>query len=183
MADEKMVFDNFENVVAIFDVDKDGDLDCLTAVRTDYDKDASIVTYLWILKSVNGHQWRNISFEARPGPMPSQFLIRNKDADEPYKLGTYDYTDYKNCVVMEMPYNHSDGDAPLQVGKYLYSDYKDCLLLEMPYENSQECMLWISWEVKNNIPKACTDHYEDSCDDSKLAFDEATCKPFFEQNK
>ncbi|KAL1417442.1 hypothetical protein MTO96_026791 [Rhipicephalus appendiculatus] len=50
------VFDNFASAVAVFDVDKDGDLDCLSTVRLDYDKDASTAIYFWILKNMNGHE-------------------------------------------------------------------------------------------------------------------------------
>ncbi|KAL1476125.1 hypothetical protein MTO96_036747, partial [Rhipicephalus appendiculatus] len=146
VADAVKVLDNFASGVAIFDIDKDGDLDCLTGVRTDYDKKTSTVTYVWLLKGVNGHEAKNISFQVRPGPTPSQFLFRDIYSEESFGIGTYDYTDNKNCVVMEMPYH-----------------------------DSQECLLWVTWKVVDAIPQHCLDHYEDNCDDGKLAYDKDSC--------
>ncbi|KAL3246720.1 hypothetical protein MRX96_057453 [Rhipicephalus microplus] len=149
IADVKKVFDNFDSVVAIFDIDKDGDLDCLSGARTYYDKHSSTATYVWFLKGLNGHKAQNISYEVRPGPKPNQFLFKNQDTDEPVQEGTYDYTDYKSCVVMEMPYN-----------------------------DSEECVLWVTWNVVNDIPQDCQDQYEDNCDDAKLAYDKESCGAF-----
>ncbi|KAL1442794.1 hypothetical protein MTO96_030626, partial [Rhipicephalus appendiculatus] len=146
VTDAKAVFDNFASAVAVFDVDKDGDLDCLSTVRLDYDKNASTATYFWILKNMNGHESHNISFLVGPGPAPNQFLVKDKDSDEPVQIGTYDYSDYKNCIIMEMPYHGSD-----------------------------ECVLWVSENVIDDIPQHCLDHYEDNCEDAKLAYDKGSC--------
>ncbi|KAL1473370.1 hypothetical protein MTO96_038736 [Rhipicephalus appendiculatus] len=146
VADARKVFANFVNVVAIFDIDKDGDLDCLAAVRTDYDKDASTATYVWLLKGLNGYEAQNISYEVRTGPKTDQFLIRKKDTVEDFQLGTYDFSDNKNCVVMEMPYH-----------------------------GSEECVLWVTWKAVHDLPQYCLDHYEDNCEDAKLAYDKETC--------
>ncbi|XP_075739707.1 uncharacterized protein LOC119177751 isoform X1 [Rhipicephalus microplus] len=92
---------------------------------------------------------QNISYEVRPGRKPNQFLVKNQDTDEPVQEGTYDYTDYKSCVVMEMPYH-----------------------------DSEECVLWVTWNVVNDIPQDCQDQYEDNCDDAKLAYDKESCGAF-----
>uniref|UniRef100_A0A034WXN0 Lipocalin 31 n=1 Tax=Rhipicephalus microplus TaxID=6941 RepID=A0A034WXN0_RHIMP len=144
-ADAKAVFDNFASAIAIFDVDKDGDLDCLSTVRLDYDKNASTAIYFWTLKNLNGHA-QNISFQVAPGPALNQFLVKDKNSDEPVQIGTYDYTDYKNCVVMEMPYHGGD-----------------------------ECVLWVSEKAIDDIPQHCLDHYDDNCEDAKLAYDKDSC--------
>ncbi|KAL3246725.1 hypothetical protein MRX96_057456 [Rhipicephalus microplus] len=146
------VFQGFRSGVALFDVDQDGDLDCVSAVQEDYDESVPSVTYVWILKGVNGHEAKNISYYVRRGDAPDEFLFKDKNDEK-----------------------------PLQTGRCIYSDYKNCVLIELPYGSSQECMLWISWEVKNNVPKACTDEFEEYCGDSKLSYDEATCSPFFQQ--
>ncbi|XP_037510177.1 uncharacterized protein LOC119386954 [Rhipicephalus sanguineus] len=152
--DSAKVFGGFQSGLALFDIDEDGDLDCVSTVQEDYDESVPSVTYVWLLKGINGHEARNISFYVRSGDAPDEFLFKDKNDNK-----------------------------PLQTGRYIYSDYKDCLILEMPYQNSQECMLWISWEVKDNIPKICTDYFEDNCEDSKISYDEATCSPFFQQKK
>ncbi|KAL3246724.1 hypothetical protein MRX96_057455 [Rhipicephalus microplus] len=148
--DAAKVFHGFRSGLALFDVDNDGDLDCVSTITEDYDESVPSITYVWLLKGVNGHEAKNISYYVRSGNAPDEFLFKDKNDNK-----------------------------PLQIGRYVYSDYKDCLILEMPYGSSQECMLWISWEVKNNIPKVCMDQLEDNCEGSKLSFDEATCSPFF----
>ncbi|XP_065282486.1 uncharacterized protein [Dermacentor albipictus] len=147
---ERMVFGGFRSGLALFDMDNDGDLDCVSTVTEDFDESVPSVTYVWLLNAVNGHKARNISFYVRGSDTPGEFLFKDKNAD-----------------------------GPLQSGTYLYSDYKDCLILEMPYGSSQECMMWISWEVKDQPPQDCTDQYQDKCEIGKLAFDDATCSPFF----
>ncbi|KAH7962458.1 hypothetical protein HPB52_016211 [Rhipicephalus sanguineus] len=129
------VFDNFASAVAVFDVDKDGDLDCLSTVRIDYDKDASTATYVWLLRSLNGHD-ANVK----------KYFIYIIAADEPLQIGTYHYSDYKNCIVMEMPYHGDD-----------------------------ECVLWVSEKAIDDVPQACQDHYEDNCEDAKLSYDKDSC--------
>ncbi|XP_065282495.1 uncharacterized protein [Dermacentor albipictus] len=141
------VFENFENIVAIFDIDKDGDLDCLTAVRTDYNRGARSTKYVWILKGLHGHQSRNVTYLVLAGPERGEFMFKNLDDDGPFQKGSYDYSDYKNCIVMRIPYN-----------------------------SGEECVLWVTEEVKNNIPQNCMDYYEDSCDNAKLAYDKESCE-------
>ncbi|XP_049517581.1 uncharacterized protein LOC119440403 isoform X2 [Dermacentor silvarum] len=147
------VFEGFRSGLALFDIDSDGDLDCLTTVQEDYDASVPSAVYTWFFKAVNGHEARNISFYFRAGDAPGQVLLKDKNVDGPLQNGAYDYSDYKNCVVVEMP-----------------------------YENSQECMLWITWEAKNKVPQRCTDEYEDACDNAKEIFDDDTCSPFLEVN-
>ncbi|XP_075538244.1 uncharacterized protein LOC142572780 isoform X1 [Dermacentor variabilis] len=143
------VFEGFRAGLALFDIDNDGDLDCVTATQQDYNASVPSVTYVWHLQPLNGHEARNIYFYVRPGDGPGQILFKDKNVD-----------------------------GPLQEGTMLYSDYKDCIVLDLPYGGYQECMLWISWEANNNVPQRCTDEYEDKCEDAKQAFDEETCSPY-----
>ncbi|KAL1417439.1 hypothetical protein MTO96_026788 [Rhipicephalus appendiculatus] len=145
-ADAAKVFDSFPSVVAIFDVDRDGDLECLTAVRTDYDKTAQSTKYVWLLKGTQGHGPRNETFLAVPGTKPGDVLFKNIDDDGPLRIGRYEYSDYKNCVV-----------------------------LRAPYKGWEECMLWVSEEAKDNIPQHCSNYFEDNCEDAKLGYDKETC--------
>ncbi|XP_037562330.1 uncharacterized protein LOC119441786 [Dermacentor silvarum] len=145
------VFEGFRAGLALFDVDNDGDLDCLTTTEVDYDASVPSAVYIWFLQGVNGHEGRNITYYVRPGDGPGQLLLKDQNVD-----------------------------GPLQTATIFYSDYKDCVVVDLPYENSQECMLWISWEVKNNVPQRCIDEYDGSCENAKQTFDDETCSPFFE---
>ncbi|XP_065281103.1 uncharacterized protein [Dermacentor albipictus] len=147
------VFEGFRAGLALSDIDNDGDLDCVTTTQDNYNASVQSATYVWHLQAVNGHEARDIYFYVRPGDAPGQILFKNENVD-----------------------------GPLQEGTVFYSDYKDCVVVDLPYGNSQECMLWVSWEAKNNVPQRCRDEYEDKCEDAKEAFDEETCSPFFEVN-
>ncbi|KAK8759002.1 hypothetical protein V5799_003366, partial [Amblyomma americanum] len=65
-------FDAFPLVIAMFDEDLDGDLDCVKSVRTDYDKEAKKATYVWVLKGKNGQAGTNITFHLKPGATPEK---------------------------------------------------------------------------------------------------------------
>ncbi|XP_054932336.1 uncharacterized protein [Dermacentor andersoni] len=153
MTEIKKIFEGFRAGLALSDIDNDGDLDCVTTTQVDYNASVPSATYVWHLQAVNGHEARNIYFYVRPGNAPGRILFTANNVD-----------------------------GPLQHGTVFYSDYKDCIVLNMPYGNSEECMLWISWEAKNNVPQRCTEEYDDKCEDAKLAFDDETCSPFFDLN-
>ncbi|KAH6927712.1 hypothetical protein HPB50_007494 [Hyalomma asiaticum] len=50
------LFEVFPFAIAAFDADQDGDLDCLTAIREDYDTQMHYAKYLWVFPGVNGHK-------------------------------------------------------------------------------------------------------------------------------
>ncbi|XP_077515175.1 uncharacterized protein LOC144125561 isoform X2 [Amblyomma americanum] len=81
-------------------MDKDGDLDCVAALRTDYDRSAPRATYVWMLPGINGREPRNISFPVVPGAKPGTFRFWDKNGDGTVENGRYIYTDYKDCVIM-----------------------------------------------------------------------------------
>ncbi|KAH7961747.1 hypothetical protein HPB52_011863 [Rhipicephalus sanguineus] len=56
VTDAFKMFEIFPVAIAIFDTDKDGDLDCLTTVRSNYDEKDHKVTYTWLLAGLNGHE-------------------------------------------------------------------------------------------------------------------------------
>uniref|UniRef100_A0A023G983 Putative lipocalin-5 1 n=1 Tax=Amblyomma triste TaxID=251400 RepID=A0A023G983_AMBTT len=145
--DMRKVFDNFLHAIAIIDIDKDGDLDCLSTVRTDFDSSVPRATYVWILPGVNGREPRNITFEVLPKETPDHFYFTDKD-----------------------------GDGSPENGFFIYSDYKDCALVYL-YER-QECMMWSSREMKENVPQACMDQFEDNCEGAYKSYDEDTCRSF-----
>ncbi|KAL1443236.1 hypothetical protein MTO96_046057, partial [Rhipicephalus appendiculatus] len=61
------LFEIHPNGVAILDTDEGGDLECLTAVRTKFDKQGPAADYVWILKGLNGHPKRNITVHFKKG--------------------------------------------------------------------------------------------------------------------
>ncbi|KAL1458845.1 hypothetical protein MTO96_027656 [Rhipicephalus appendiculatus] len=146
VTDAFKMFEIFPVSIAVFDVDKDGDLECLTTVRSNYDKEGHTVTYTWLLAGLNGHVKQNITFNLREGASP----------DKPV-------------------YTPEDGDGNDKVANFIYTDYKTCTVLEIPYKNEQECILWLTREALNDVPQNCVDHFEDNCDMKNPAYDEESC--------
>ncbi|KAL1439530.1 hypothetical protein MTO96_001295 [Rhipicephalus appendiculatus] len=146
VADASKVFEKFPSAVAIFDQDLDGDLDCVTAVRTDLNPETHESTYIWILKGLNGNTPENITLHVKPGATPDTFSLTtgNDNANE-------------------------------QTADFLYTDYKDCLVVNIPYKNTEQCMLWVADARKDDIPQSCVDYYEDNCDTEKTAYVKDVC--------
>ncbi|XP_077512303.1 uncharacterized protein LOC144123328 [Amblyomma americanum] len=57
----------------------------------------------------------------------------------------------------------------------MYTDYKDCVVMEFPFEDHQECLMWVTSEVKDKVPHYCTDQYQDNCEDGVKAYDKESC--------
>uniref|UniRef100_G3MSU2 Lipocalin/cytosolic fatty-acid binding domain-containing protein n=1 Tax=Amblyomma maculatum TaxID=34609 RepID=G3MSU2_AMBMU len=139
----------FETVLAataIFDEDLDGDLDCVRGIRTEFNKEAQTASYVWLLKGQNGQPGTNITFHVKTGPTPGTAYFRLDDSDGPW-----------NTI------------------QYLYSDFKNCLVLDVPLMGGEQCMLWAMDEVKNNVPQHCTEKFKDICELEVLAYDEESC--------
>ncbi|XP_077513052.1 uncharacterized protein LOC144124290 [Amblyomma americanum] len=140
------IFESFPSAVAISDQDLDGDLDCVKGVRTDFDKESKKATYVWLLKGKNGQAGTNITFHLKPGATPEK-------AD----------------------YLLDDSHGPWKTVQYLYSDYKDCVVGDVLYKETEQCMLWVSDQVKHDVPQRCTDKFKDICDFGVMAYDEDSC--------
>uniref|UniRef100_A0A131YR96 Lipocalin n=1 Tax=Rhipicephalus appendiculatus TaxID=34631 RepID=A0A131YR96_RHIAP len=140
------VFADHEHAIAMLDVDQDGDLDCLTATRTEFNKDIPSATYVWQLGGLNGKEKNQVTFHFKAGPTPDQAIF------------TQDGTDGSEHIV-----------------KTVYTDYETCALFQFPYGGRQECMLWVTDEAKNNVPQKCVDQFRQHCDVEVVAYDENTC--------
>ncbi|XP_077486590.1 uncharacterized protein LOC144097851 [Amblyomma americanum] len=53
-------------------------------------------------------------------------------------------------------------DPTLREGRYYYTDYENCVVLDMEYHGHQ-CVLWAKRSVKDNVPQNCIDHFVDTC--------------------
>ncbi|XP_065282267.1 uncharacterized protein [Dermacentor albipictus] len=137
------VFEKFRFALAIFDEDQDGDLDCVSTVRTQFDKSIPSATYVWMFK---GNNPRNVTFHIKPGP-------------------TFDTSTY----TMDDDYEHEYN------AYFYYSDYENCVIFGMPHLDRDECMLWVTKRVKDEVPQICTDKYIENCDMQVMAYDKDSC--------
>uniref|UniRef100_A0A034WXN5 Lipocalin 26 n=1 Tax=Rhipicephalus microplus TaxID=6941 RepID=A0A034WXN5_RHIMP len=133
------------NGVAILDTDEDGDLECLKAVRTKFEE-GQAADYVWILKGLHGRPKRNITVHFKKADQPDRAIVAIDD-DEDWK----------------------------QESRLIYADYKNCAVVEIPYNDNTQCMLWTSEEAKDNVPSQCTEEFRKNCDKEVVAYDKATC--------
>nr|XP_037285506.1 uncharacterized protein LOC119178410 isoform X1 [Rhipicephalus microplus] len=131
--------------VTILDSDGDGELECMTTKRTEYNPEAPSATFVWILKGLNGHEKKNIPFHVRPSNSSHEVLL-NFDDDNRDRILTV-----------------------------LYTDYKDCVVLEMPLLGKEECMLVVTREVKDAVPQHCFEHYDSNCYNKVTTYDPDVC--------
>ncbi|XP_077513054.1 uncharacterized protein LOC144124292 [Amblyomma americanum] len=134
------VFESFPHLIAMFDIDKDGDLDCVSAVGTDYDSSVPRLTYVWMFPGVNGHEPRNISYVVVPGPSPDTFRFWDKNGDGTVQTGRYVYTDYKECLIIDF-YDMKEcmlwtsWDVKDAFSQTCMDQYEDnCDVVNMPYD-------------------------------------------------
>ncbi|XP_075535409.1 uncharacterized protein LOC142570998 [Dermacentor variabilis] len=146
VSDIMKVFETHPYGVAIFDIDNDGDLDCLTAVRTKFDNDGPTADYVWLLKGLNGHVKKNITYHFEKGDAPDKAFV------------TVD-----------------DDDRQNQEARAIYADYQTCAVLDIPYNGKPECTLWTTDEVKDNVPSQCTEQYKKNCEVEVVVYDKESC--------
>ncbi|XP_037285194.1 uncharacterized protein LOC119178134 [Rhipicephalus microplus] len=140
-------FEAFPHAVEAFDVDGDGDLDCLFTVRQYLDEDRKIATYSWQLAPVNGRPAKNHTYHWREGSTPDKPVFTVDDG--------------------------ADGEQTAQV---IYTNYKNCAVAIIPYKNKESCGLWVDKDTLHSIPQECMDQFEDNCDMTIPVFDDETCK-------
>lgn len=139
----------FQYVTAISDTDLDGDLDCVSAVRTDFSEEPLQATYVLLLKGLGVHQPRNLTYHVKPGPTPDVTLFTVDD-------------DYDN----------------VQESHFHYTDYKNCAILDFPFEGRPECLMWTTKDTLGDVPEECIRQYKDACGDAVKPYDEESCAAF-----
>ncbi|KAH7966885.1 hypothetical protein HPB49_020267 [Dermacentor silvarum] len=150
VTDAFKVFEVFPQAVAVFDADDDGDLDCVVVVRQHLDENSKTASYLWLLPSLNGRQAENHTNYLKEGPTP----------DKPVFIA-------------------DDGADGEQTANFLYTNYKNCVVVDIPFKKRRSCGLWVSPDAVHSFPHECTDQFEDSCDMTVSVFDDETCEGVF----
>ncbi|XP_049511090.1 uncharacterized protein LOC125939752 [Dermacentor silvarum] len=146
LADAFEIFDKFPYVVLVYTSGDDPEFQCLTNKRTELDMDAKKATYVWMFKGHNGSERKNVALHLSAGDAPDWAVFTLNNDTEHSSPAHFVYTDYKYCVVTEIPL---DGD---------------------------QCQLWVSEDVKDNIPQYCLDQLEDICDVSYEEYSKELCQ-------
>ncbi|XP_077540112.1 uncharacterized protein LOC144152640 [Haemaphysalis longicornis] len=145
LPDSFKIFDAFEHPIGIMDTNNDSVFECLSARRKDYDPDAQTVTYIWSIAGEDSNKRQLVPFHHTPGDTPdtTRFTV---GSDSTVRVGRFDYTDYKNCAILEIPYF------------------------------GYQCTLWVAENVKDSIPEECIIHYYDICGGGFPIYAKDICK-------
>ncbi|KAK8766523.1 hypothetical protein V5799_006695 [Amblyomma americanum] len=140
------IFGKFPFVVAISDINNDTIYECLTAKRAWFDKDAKKGEYIWLLRGHHNNPKKTIAFYVADGSSPDTFLYTEGSDDAKPEVGTFHYTDYETCAVMETPYQ------------------------------GKKCILWASEARKDSLPQKCLDEFSKHCGVGPPLYSKDICK-------
>ncbi|KAL1439533.1 hypothetical protein MTO96_001298 [Rhipicephalus appendiculatus] len=146
VVDAFKIFRTIPRATAIYDIDGDGELDCVTAVRTELSEDPLETTYVLLFKGIGGNEPRNISFHIKPG--------RTSDATS---------------------FTIDDDSDFVQDAHFHYTNYQNCAVMEQPFRGVHECVLWTTSDTFAEVPEDCMLEYKNSCKDATKAYDEDSC--------
>ncbi|KAH7977301.1 hypothetical protein HPB49_000393 [Dermacentor silvarum] len=80
-------------------------------------------------------------------------------------------------VVVVMYAAGADGE---QTVNFIYTNYKNCIVVDFPFNMRQSCGLWVTKDALISLPQECFDQFEDNCDTAVAVFDEETCNGVLE---
>nr|XP_037280917.1 uncharacterized protein LOC119174196 isoform X2 [Rhipicephalus microplus] len=69
------IYVHLDDVLAVSDINADGVLECVEAVRTEYQTQPKVATYLFLLKGHHGTEKKNVSVHIIPGTTPDKITI------------------------------------------------------------------------------------------------------------
>ncbi|XP_077539413.1 uncharacterized protein LOC144152078 [Haemaphysalis longicornis] len=124
--------EGFPSSVAISDWDNDTVFECLKAFRTEMNSEARTATMVWELPPTEDS--------------PGQLL--------PLHLSVGDEPDVLSFTV--------DEDTTPMEARIYYTDYSQCVVMDIEYPNHR-CLMWTTRELKDNVPQECIDHFVDTC--------------------
>ncbi|XP_037510179.1 uncharacterized protein LOC119386960 isoform X1 [Rhipicephalus sanguineus] len=140
----------FPYAIALFDADQDGDLECVMMLKEHLDQNKKTTSYVMLLPPLNGRPAENHTYHAREGAAPDKLLFTLDDG------------------VDEQSVN------------FIYTNYKNCVVVDIPFKNKQSCGLWVKKDALHSLPQECLDQFEDNCDMAFSRFDDETCKGLFD---
>ncbi|KAK8757903.1 hypothetical protein V5799_004466, partial [Amblyomma americanum] len=141
------LYTEFPQPVAAFTSSNHSSFKCLSATRRAFDPKAKTATYVWHFKGHSGDNGKDVSLNFFPGDAPGQTrFYLNEDKTRVFTV-LFEYTDYKSCAVVKLP-----------------------------YENHDHCMLWVRGAVVHNVPKDCLETYKGICDVRVSLVDGNICK-------
>ncbi|XP_077486712.1 uncharacterized protein LOC144098014 [Amblyomma americanum] len=148
------IFEKFPFAVAISDINNDSIYECLTAKRAWFDKDAKKGEYIWLLRGHHNNPKKTIAFYVADGRSPDTFLYTEGSGEN-----------FQIC----------QQDAIPEVGTFHYTDYETCAVLDTPY-HGKTCILWASAARKDSLPQKCLDEFSKHCGVGPPLYSKDICK-------
>uniref|UniRef100_G3MQU6 Lipocalin/cytosolic fatty-acid binding domain-containing protein n=1 Tax=Amblyomma maculatum TaxID=34609 RepID=G3MQU6_AMBMU len=140
------LFAHFPYVVLEYTSGEDPEFQCLTNKRVQLDMKAKTATYVWMFKGHHGTNRQNVALHLSAGDTPDKAV-----------------------------FTLNDDSKSTWVAHFAYTDYKDCVIVEIPYDGNQ-CQLWVSNRVKDDVPQHCVDQLHDICDVSIKEYSKEACE-------
>ncbi|XP_077552759.1 uncharacterized protein LOC144167339 isoform X2 [Haemaphysalis longicornis] len=144
------ILENMHHAYGMFDMDKDGDLDCSTANRTEINAEQQTATYIWELYGPDGEPITlHLNVKVVPGSDQITFT-----------------------------YGQGQGEEPASTATFLYAD-DTCVITALPLLGRPECVMGVPEEVKTRVSQSCISQFEENCHTTVLGFDKDTCSQWF----
>ncbi|KAL3206920.1 hypothetical protein MRX96_039822 [Rhipicephalus microplus] len=160
------IYVHLDDVLAVSDINADGVLECVEAVRTEYQTQPKVATYLFLLKGHHGTEKKNVSVHIIPGTTPDKITIYFDNNNEQKFEAQYLYTDYETCAIVKGPYGVERKNKMPNCSFYLRTD------------TVAGCLLLVSKDKADNIPKSCITNFADLCGVSVNLYSEDLCPEY-----
>ncbi|XP_075550448.1 uncharacterized protein LOC142584164 [Dermacentor variabilis] len=145
LPDAFQIFLHLEDVLAISDANDDGLFECVEAIRSDYNVEPKMATYVLLFKGHHDKEKKNVTFHLTPGATPDTVTM---------------YLD-----------NHTEEKFEAQ---YLYTDYETCAVVKGPYEG-ERCLLLVSRDKAEDVPEHCSTNFADICSVTSNLYSQELC--------
>uniref|UniRef100_G3MRN1 Lipocalin/cytosolic fatty-acid binding domain-containing protein n=1 Tax=Amblyomma maculatum TaxID=34609 RepID=G3MRN1_AMBMU len=122
------------HLVAISDSNNDTIMECLTLERTELNIQNKTSAYMFLFRGHHGTAKRNLTFFASQISAPDNFEFYTEEDPTTKSIVTIPYWNGINCFV-------ADG----------------------PYHNGEQCMLFVSKGIEDEVPGECVEQFEDIC--------------------
>ncbi|XP_077539547.1 uncharacterized protein LOC144152193 [Haemaphysalis longicornis] len=130
--DSFKIMENFKSIMSIANVNNDTMFECLWAYQISINPETRTSEYIWMLQA--------------PGDTtPPQHVLFHEQAVDGGKVH----------ITVE-------DDSTVIVGTFVYTDYKNCIIEHIDF-NPYHCVLWSDRAVKDSVPQHCIDKFVEFC--------------------
>ncbi|KAK8767742.1 hypothetical protein V5799_005477 [Amblyomma americanum] len=82
---------------------------------------------------------------------------------------------FRECVKNAFIFQLLAASGPWEICEFIYSDYKNCTIVDLPYEGTEQCIMFVPQEVKDDVSQECKEQFEHFCEMEVMAYDKESC--------